>query len=83
MFKFYFILEYFKLSTCWVQSDVFGVKSEGQQDQANQAIQAGNFEKPRMSLIKLPSSLIPGYPKNNSNGFQPLDQGKKRTIIIN
>ena len=29
IFKFYFILEYlnFKLSICWTQSDVFGVKS--------------------------------------------------------
>ena len=29
MFKFYFILEYFNLRTCWAQSDVFGVKSDG------------------------------------------------------
>ena len=31
MFKFYFILEYFnsKLSTCWAQSNVFGVKNKG------------------------------------------------------
>ena len=29
MFKFDFILEHFKLSTCWNQSDVFGVKSNG------------------------------------------------------
>ena len=29
MFRFYFILEYFNLSTCWVQSDVFGIKSKG------------------------------------------------------
>ena len=29
IFKFYFILEFFKWSTCWAQSDVFGVKSNG------------------------------------------------------
>ena len=31
MFKFHFILEYFnfKLSICWAQFDVFGVKSKG------------------------------------------------------
>ena len=31
IFKFYFILEYFnfKLSTCWAQSNVFGVKTKG------------------------------------------------------
>ena len=29
MFKFYLILEYFKLGTFWAQSDVFGVKSKG------------------------------------------------------
>ena len=29
MFKFYFILECFKWSRCWDQSDVFGVKSKG------------------------------------------------------
>ena len=31
IFKYYFILEYFqfKLSICWAQSDVFGVKSKG------------------------------------------------------
>ena len=31
MFRFYFILEYlnYKFNACWVQSDVFGVKSKG------------------------------------------------------
>ena len=28
MFRFDFVLEYFRLRTCWVQSDVFGVKSK-------------------------------------------------------
>ena len=29
MLKFYFILEYFKLNTSWVQSDVFSLTSKG------------------------------------------------------